>query len=97
MGETAINRKQAGTILTKMASFGRDMLTSGSAACIARTAMAPMERVKLLLQLQAVSQQIPRKQQYKVSCPVLVLQLLGTNWRFPKHKGTFSCKTQILI
>ena len=51
----------------KMASFGRDMLASGCAACIARTAMAPMERVKLLLQLQAVSQQMTKSQQYKVS------------------------------
>ena len=54
-----------------MATFGRDLIASGSAACIARTAMAPMERVKLLLQLQAVSQQMSKAQQYKVSTNIL--------------------------
>lgn len=65
-----------------MATFGRDLIASGSAACIARTAMAPMERVKLLLQLQAVSQQMSKSQQYKGIIDCLV--------RIPREQGFLS-------
>lgn len=77
-----LSDRQRDNLITKMAAFGRDMLTSGGAACIARTAMAPMERVKLLLQLQAVSQQIAQNQQYKGIIDCLV--------RIPKEQGVLS-------
>jgi solute carrier family 25 (adenine nucleotide translocator) protein 4/5/6/31 len=34
--------------------FAKDFLTGGVSAAISKTAVAPIERVKLLLQLQAV-------------------------------------------
>ena len=49
-----------------MTSFARDMLAGGTAASVAKTTMAPFERIKLLLQLQAVSTQMAKNQQYKV-------------------------------
>nr|CAD7402503.1 unnamed protein product [Timema cristinae] len=42
------------------------MPKGGIAAAVAKTAVAPIERVKLLLQVQHVSKQIPVEKQYKV-------------------------------
>ena len=47
------------------ASFAKDFLAGGIAAAISKTAVAPIERVKLLLQVQATSKQIAAKDQYK--------------------------------
>jgi len=61
------------------ASFAKDFLAGGIAAAISKTAVAPIERVKLLLQVQAASKQIAADQQYKgmVDCFV----------RIPKEQG----------
>ncbi|KAL7745889.1 ADP/ATP carrier protein [Sorochytrium milnesiophthora] len=45
--------------------FLTDMAAGGTAGGVSKTIVAPIERVKLLLQLQAVSTQIPKDQQYK--------------------------------
>merc|ERR1712126_419593 len=45
--------------------FAKDFLAGGIAAAISKTAVAPIERVKLLLQVQAASKQIAADQQYK--------------------------------
>ncbi|XP_071964440.1 ADP,ATP carrier protein-like [Antedon mediterranea] len=45
--------------------FVKDLLAGGCAAAISKTAVAPIERVKLLLQVQAVSKQIKPEDQYK--------------------------------
>jgi len=60
-------------------SFAKDFLAGGIAAAISKTAVAPIERVKLLLQVQAASKQIAADQQYKgmVDCFV----------RIPKEQG----------
>jgi len=60
-------------------SFLKDFLAGGIAAAISKTAVAPIERVKLLLQVQAASKQIAADQQYKgmVDCFV----------RIPKEQG----------
>ncbi|KAG7268643.1 hypothetical protein CRUP_020963 [Coryphaenoides rupestris] len=60
-------------------SFAKDFLAGGFAAAISKTAVAPIERVKLLLQVQHVSQQISADKQYKgiVDCMV----------RIPKEQG----------
>jgi len=60
-------------------AFGQDFLAGGIAAAISKTAVAPIERVKLLLQVQATSKQIAVDQQYKgmVDCFV----------RIPKEQG----------
>jgi len=65
-----------------MTSFARDMLAGGTAASVAKTTMAPFERIKLLLQLQAVSTQMAKNQQYKgvIDCMV----------RIPREQGFLS-------
>jgi len=47
------------------ASFLRDFALGGISGAVAKTATAPIERVKLLLQLQAVSTQIAEDKRYK--------------------------------
>lgn len=63
-------------------SFAKDFLAGGIAAAISKTAVAPIERVKLLLQVQATSKQLRPDQQYKgmVDCFV----------RIPKEQGFLS-------
>ncbi|XP_054730290.1 ADP,ATP carrier protein-like [Anastrepha obliqua] len=46
-------------------AFLKDFMAGGVSAAIAKTAMAPIERVKLLLQVQAISKQISADKQYK--------------------------------
>ena len=61
-------------------AFAKDFAAGGISAAISKTAVAPIERVKLLLQVQHVMQdQIPEAQRYKgmVDCFV----------RIPKEQG----------
>lgn len=46
-------------------SFLKDFMAGGISAAISKTAVAPIERVKLLLQVQHISKQIPEDQRYK--------------------------------
>lgn len=46
-------------------SFAKDFLAGGISAAVSKTAVAPIERVKLLLQVQHASKQISKDQQYK--------------------------------
>lgn len=50
---------------TDVTSFMKDFLAGGISAAVSKTAVAPIERVKLLLQVQAASTQIAADQQYK--------------------------------
>lgn len=50
---------------TDAAGFAKDFLAGGISAAISKTAVAPIERVKLLLQVQAASKQISADKQYK--------------------------------
>uniref|UniRef100_A0A8B9QS97 ADP/ATP translocase n=1 Tax=Anas platyrhynchos TaxID=8839 RepID=A0A8B9QS97_ANAPL len=63
-------------------SFLKDFLAGGVAAAISKTAVAPIERVKLLLQVQHASKQIAADKQYKgiIDCVV----------RIPKEQGVLS-------
>ncbi|XP_019636224.1 PREDICTED: ADP,ATP carrier protein-like [Branchiostoma belcheri] len=45
--------------------FIKDFLAGGISAGVSKTVVAPIERVKLLLQVQAVSKDIPKDKQYK--------------------------------
>ncbi|KAL1517599.1 hypothetical protein ABEB36_001340 [Hypothenemus hampei] len=67
---------------TEVSTFFKDFLAGGISAAVAKTAVAPIERVKLLLQVQAVSKQIPEEQRYKgiIDCFV----------RIPKEQGFLS-------
>uniref|UniRef100_A0A674GW90 ADP/ATP translocase n=8 Tax=Passeriformes TaxID=9126 RepID=A0A674GW90_TAEGU len=63
-------------------SFAKDFLAGGVAAAISKTAVAPIERVKLLLQVQHASKQISADKQYKgiIDCVV----------RIPREQGILS-------
>ncbi|XP_065211565.1 ADP,ATP carrier protein 2-like [Planococcus citri] len=59
--------------------FAKDFIAGGVSAAISKTSVAPIERVKLLLQVQHINKQIPPEQRYKgmVDCFV----------RIPKEQG----------
>lgn len=61
-------------------SFAKDLLAGGVAAAVSKTAVAPIERVKLLLQVQASSKQISPEARYKGMIDCLV--------RIPREQGT---------
>lgn len=62
--------------------FATDFIAGGVSAAVSKTAVAPIERVKLLLQVQHVSKQIAEDQRYKgmVDCFV----------RIPREQGFLS-------
>lgn len=60
-------------------SFGKDLMIGGVAAAISKTTVAPIERVKLLLQVQGSSKQIRVDQQYKGMIDCFV--------RIPREQG----------
>lgn len=64
---------------TEVVNFAKDFAAGGVAAAISKTAVAPIERVKLLLQVQHASKQIAVDQRYKgmVDCFV----------RIPREQG----------
>ncbi|BES87977.1 unnamed protein product [Nesidiocoris tenuis] len=63
-------------------NFLKDMVAGGISATISKTIVAPIERVKLLLQVQHVSTQIDKSQQYKGIIDAFV--------RIPKEQGMLS-------
>jgi len=66
----------------KQKSFVTDLLAGGVSAAVSKTAVAPIERVKLLLQVQAASTQIAADKQYKGIIDAFV--------RIPKEQGMAS-------
>jgi solute carrier family 25 (adenine nucleotide translocator) protein 4/5/6/31 len=87
--------------------FMRDWLTGGVAAAVSKTAVAPIERVKLLLQVQDASQQITADKKYKgiIDCFTRVTKEQGfvSLWRgnfanviryFPTQALNFAFKDQ---
>lgn len=60
-------------------AFLQDFAVGGISAAVSKTAVAPIERVKLLLQVQAVSTQIAKDKQYKGIIDAFV--------RIPKEQG----------
>ena len=62
-------------------SFGKDLLAGGVAAAVSKTAVAPIERVKLLLQVQASSKQISPEAQHKGIVDCLA--------RIPREQGAY--------
>lgn len=65
--------------LTDPVAFAKDFAAGGISAAISKTAVAPIERVKLLLQVQHISKQISEDKRYKgiVDCFV----------RIPREQG----------
>ncbi|PNE09422.1 ADP,ATP carrier protein [Cryptotermes secundus] len=68
--------------LTDPVAFLKDFVAGGVAAAISKTAVAPIERVKLLLQVQHISKQITEDQRYKGMIDCFV--------RIPKEQGFLS-------
>lgn len=50
--------------------FLKDFAAGGISAAVSKTAVAPIERVKLLLQVQHISKQIAADQRYKGKCTI---------------------------
>lgn len=75
---------ERGTVFDPM-SFVKDFMAGGVSAAVAKTSVAPIERVKLLLQVQHVSRQIAIDKQYKgmIDCFVRIPQEQGflSFWR----------------
>ncbi|XP_044755665.1 ADP,ATP carrier protein 1-like [Coccinella septempunctata] len=63
-------------------AFMKDFLAGGISAAVAKTSVAPIERVKLILQVQAASKQIEAGKEYKGIIDAFV--------RIPKEQGFFS-------
>lgn len=63
-------------------AFAKDFLAGGISAAVSKTVVAPIERVKLLLQVQHVSKQIAADQRYKGIIDAFV--------RIPKEQGFMS-------
>lgn len=66
-------------------SFAKDFLAGGISAAVSKTAVAPIERVKLILQVQAANKQIEAGKEYKgiIDCFVRIPkeQGFGAFWR----------------
>ena len=75
--EVSSERKQG-----NIKSFFRDLALGGIAGGISKTAVAPIERVKLVLQTQDASTQISPERRYK--------GILDVFRRLPKEQGFFS-------
>ncbi|XP_030762193.1 ADP,ATP carrier protein 1-like [Sitophilus oryzae] len=67
---------------TDAKSFIKDFLAGGISAAVAKTAVAPIERVKLLLQVQEVSTQITAEERYKGMIDCFI--------RIPREQGFLS-------
>jgi len=78
MGDKAGGKKEVANKFNPQAFF-LDLATGGTAAAISKTAVAPIERVKLLLQVQDASKHITVDKRYKGIIDVLV--------RVPKEQG----------
>jgi solute carrier family 25 (adenine nucleotide translocator) protein 4/5/6/31 len=68
--------------LTDPISFLKDFAAGGVSAAISKTAVAPIERVKLLLQVQHISKQITEAQRYKGMIDCFV--------RIPREQGVLA-------
>jgi len=82
MTETAVVKKQTKAATNQVLGFVQDLAAGGISAAVSKTAVAPIERVKLLLQVQASSTQITPEQQYK--------GIVDAFRRIPKEQGMIS-------
>lgn len=64
----ALNQPITMSGLADPVAFAKDFIAGGVAAAISKTTVAPIERVKLLLQVQHISKQIAEDKRYKGKC-----------------------------
>lgn len=57
-------------------SFLKDFMAGGISAAVSKTAVAPIERVKLILQVQHASKQIAADKQYKGTYHITFFSML---------------------
>ncbi|CAH1100065.1 unnamed protein product [Psylliodes chrysocephalus] len=69
-------------MLSDSENFVKDLIAGGISAAIGKTTIAPIERVKLILQLQAVNKQVAHDKVYKGIIDALV--------RIPREQGFLS-------
>ncbi|OMH81142.1 ADP/ATP translocase 2 [Zancudomyces culisetae] len=60
-----MSEKKQSTAMQQAIDFSTDLLVGGVSAAVSKTAVAPIERVKLLLQVQASNKQIAADKRYK--------------------------------
>lgn len=80
----ALNKKDTQMLpaLGDPMNFLKDFLAGGISAAVSKTTVAPIERVKLLLQVQHISKQIAPEQRYKgISCHTHTTRWLIYNFR----------------
>lgn len=65
MSEKKEAKKEPKKNIADPISFLKDFVAGGVSAAVSKTAVAPIERVKLLLQVQHISKQISEEQRYK--------------------------------
>jgi len=70
-------------------AFAKDFIAGGVAAAISKTTVAPIERVKLLLQVQHISKQIAENQRYKGKFILLMSSLFV--FRMPGYRDAMRC------
>lgn len=69
-------------------AFLKDFIAGGISAAVSKTAVAPIERVKLILQVQHVSKQIPKDKRYKGYICFLWITFLLLNIYVVKNRFT---------
>ena len=74
-------------------SFAKDFIAGGVSAAVSKTAVAPIERVKLLLQVQHASKQITADKQYKgkMAASLIVKFYVDRALPEPAHAGEPPC------
>merc|ERR550539_646276 len=81
--------------------FVLDFIAGGISAAVSKTVVAPLERVKILLQIQDASKHIPKDQQYKgmIDCFARVNKEQGflSFWRGNLAAGGAAGATSLLI
>lgn len=83
------SKKSSKAALFDPMSFMKDLMVGGVAAAVSKTAVAPIERVKLLLQVQASSKQISPEARYKGMVDCLV--------RIPREQGAYGATLGLFV
>lgn len=80
-------------------SFAKDFLAGGISAAVSKTAVAPIERVKLILQVQAANKQIEAGKEYKGECvrEPTWLTFFSANLSSPVHALVADFQTLYLL
>lgn len=69
-------------------AFAKDFIAGGVAAAISKTTVAPIERVKLLLQVQHISKQIAEDKRYKGERTILSYIAFSLSCLFARSRAT---------